>query len=131
MGGAGAILIGDAIDPFEPAVVRAAMGALARQRIVRTSWRPFRAWLERSGGTVLGASPDGTIDLGDLPASSRASTAAGTVLVMLGEERTGLDAPQRAACDTLVRIPMRRGVDSLNVGVAGGLVMAEVMRGHF
>ena len=36
-GAAGFILLGDAIDPFDPGAVRATMGALFKQTIVRAS----------------------------------------------------------------------------------------------
>jgi TrmH RNA methyltransferase len=50
-----------------------------------------------------------------------------TVLVM-GHEREGLAERIQAACDALVSIPGGSGVESLNVGVAGGILMAEMMR---
>src|SRR4051812_33553814 len=37
VGGAGFILLGDGIDPYDPATVRASMGAMFTQRFVRTS----------------------------------------------------------------------------------------------
>jgi tRNA G18 (ribose-2'-O)-methylase SpoU len=46
----------------------------------------------------------------------------------MGEERQGLDAEQRALCETLVRLRMVPGTDSLNLAVAGSLVKYEVFR---
>jgi RNA methyltransferase, TrmH family len=42
-GAAGFILLGDCIDPFDPAVVRATMGALFQQTLVRTTVEQLRA----------------------------------------------------------------------------------------
>ena len=50
-----------------------------------------------------------------------------TVLV-LGHEREGLSERVRGACDALVSIPGAGPVESLNVGVAAGLLMAELVR---
>lgn len=48
--------------------------------------------------------------------------------VVLGAEGTGLRRLVRERCDRLVRIPMAGRVDSLNVSVAAGVVLFEVVR---
>jgi 23S rRNA (guanosine2251-2'-O)-methyltransferase len=48
--------------------------------------------------------------------------------IVLGAEGTGLRRLVRERCDRLVRIPMRGNVDSLNVSVAAGVVLYEVVR---
>jgi 23S rRNA (guanosine2251-2'-O)-methyltransferase len=48
--------------------------------------------------------------------------------IVLGAEGTGLRRLVRDRCDRLVRIPMRGHVDSLNVSVAAGVVLYEVVR---
>jgi TrmH family RNA methyltransferase len=45
---------------------------------------------------------------------------------MLGGERKGLSEEQRRCCDALVKIPMRGRCDSLNLAVAGSLLLYEV-----
>lgn len=121
IGGAGFILVGPRVDPFAPAVVRASMGAIFGQTFVRTNHRSLRNWVRRHRCRVVGASPDGPADLHsfDYPRP--------TVLV-LGEERQGLTPPQRDLCSDLVRIPMVGVADSLNLAVAGSLLMYEVYR---
>ncbi len=121
VGGAGLILVGSQVDPFHPSVVRASMGALFRQRFVRTDHIALRSWVLRHRVPVVGASPDGSIDLHRL-VEPRPS------LLVLGEERAGLSADQRALCTTLVRIPMPGSADSLNLAVAGSLLLYEVYR---
>jgi RNA methyltransferase, TrmH family len=121
MGGAGFILVGGAIDPFDPAVVRGAMGALFQQIFVRTGPQQLRHWARRHQLQVVGASPDGPI--GCHEARYRAPP-----LLVLGDERQGLDDEQRGLCDQLVRIPMVNGIDSLNLAVAGSILMYEVLR---
>jgi TrmH family RNA methyltransferase len=83
IGGAGFILVGHRIDPFAPAVVRASMGALFRQTLIRTNDRSLRNWVRRHRCRVIGASPDGSADL------HRFDYPRPTILV-LGEERQGL-----------------------------------------
>jgi TrmH family RNA methyltransferase len=120
-GGAGLILIGKGIDPYEPGIVRAAMGALFRQTLIRTTAAEMCEWVRRHQLQVVGASPDGVVPF------HRFSYRLPTVL-LLGEERKGLDMEQRRLCEELVSIPMAQGSDSLNVSVAGSLLMYEVFR---
>jgi len=120
-GAAGFILLGDNIDPFDPIVVRASMGALFKQTVVRTTAEQLRRWVGMNNIQVIGASPDGTEDYRQVSYTRPA-------LLMLGSERKGLTDEQRSMCNCIVRIPMAEGMDSLNVAVAGSLLMYEVFR---
>ncbi|MDY6783191.1 MAG: RNA methyltransferase [Cyanobacteriota bacterium] len=121
VGGAGFIFIGRRIDPFDPDVLRASMGALFRQKFVRTTLSAMREFISNHRFQAIGASPEGTIDLHhfDYPRSP---------LLLLGEERRGLTSEQRDLCQHLVRIPMVGAADSLNLAVAGSLLMYEIYR---
>ena len=121
IGGAGFILVGPRIDPFAPAVVRASMGALFGQTFIRTNDHSLRNWVRRHRCRVIGASPDGSAEL------HRFDYPRPTILV-LGEERQGLTTFQRGLCSDLVRIPMVGVADSLNLAVAGSLLLYEVYR---
>jgi TrmH family RNA methyltransferase len=121
VGGAGFILMGESIDPFDPAVVRATMGALFRQTFVRTGARQLHNWVRRHKLQIVGVSPDGATDYYRLRYRS-------PPVFVLGEERRGLDAEQRELCEEVVRIPMEPGTDSLNLAVAGSLLMYEAFR---
>ncbi len=121
VGGAGFIFIGDGIDPYDPNVVRATMGAIFNQRIVRTNAKQFRHWIKSHNLQVVGASPDGQLNYDQV-------CYARPTILLLGNERTGLTEGERLICSDLVRIPMKEGVDSLNVAVAGSLLLYEVFR---
>ena len=58
-----------------------------------------------------------TVDVGD-----------GPVAVLVGAEGPGLDAESRGLADIEVRIPMARGVDSLNVATAASIAMWHLFR---
>lgn len=120
-GGAGFVFIGSDADPYGPSVVRSAMGAIYRQPLVRTDWPALRRWIDHHNCAVIGATPSGAADLHrfDCPRAP---------LLFLGEERKGLTKRQKDLCRHFVRIPMERTVDSLNVGVAGSLLMYEIYR---
>ncbi len=70
---------------------------------------------------MVGASPDGTRDFDDFDY-------AGATFLFLGEEKHGLTEPQRTLCAQLLRIPMSGSSDSLNLGVAGSLMLYEISR---
>jgi RNA methyltransferase, TrmH family len=121
IGAAGFIFIGDGIDPYDPNVIRATMGALFNQRIVRANAEQFRRWIKSHRLQVVGASPDGQLNYDQI-------RYARPTILLLGNERTGLTEGERLLCRHIVCIPMKEGVDSLNVAVAGGLLLYEVFR---
>jgi TrmH family RNA methyltransferase len=119
VGGAGVILIGPTTDPYDPAAVRASLGTLFSQRLVRTSFARFADWTERERAFVVGTSPSA-------PADYRAVTYRPPPVLLMGGERRGLSEEQQALCDVVVRIPMSGRCDSLNLGVATGIVLYEI-----
>ena len=121
IGGAGFVLLNNGVDPYDPTVIRASMGAVFRQQFIRTDHRKLKRWLKHTSYSVIGASPDGNHNFQQFAYPH-------SVFLMLGEERQGLTDEQREMCDYLVHIPMVGGADSLNLGVAGSLLMYEVYR---
>lgn len=121
VGGEGLIVLGGHVDPFDPAVVRASMGALFRQQVVRTGAKQLSHWARRHRLQVVGASPEGSC-APYYEVQYRAPT-----LIVLGEERRGLE-DLTGLCHQLVRIPMGPDTDSLNVAIAGSLILYEVVR---
>ena len=120
-GFSGVILVGTTTDPFDPAAVRASMGALFSQPIVRTDWRDLLAWCRQRQITLVGSSDRGACDYRTAPYSR-------PLVLVLGSERHGLSDEQLADCDLVVRIPMRGRSDSLNLAVAAGILMYEITR---
>jgi tRNA G18 (ribose-2'-O)-methylase SpoU len=50
------------------------------------------------------------------------------IALLLGNEAQGLDEETIAHCDRRVTLPMRQGVDSLNVAVAAGIFLYELTK---
>jgi len=50
--------------------------------------------------------------------------------LFMGSEREGLTPEEAALCDEMVRIPMLGRGDSLNLAVATGVMLYEVLRQH-
>jgi TrmH family RNA methyltransferase len=118
-GGAGVILLGDSIEAYDPAVVRATMGAMFAQRFVRTTISEFAGWKEQHRWTLVGTSPHSEADYHSVIYPTP------TVLLM-GSERKGLSEELQALCDVMVRIPIVGRSDSLNIAVAAGVMLYEL-----
>ena len=109
---------GQTADVFDPQVIRASMGAALQLRFVRTTYRELERWSYRSEIRVIGADAAGTLDYRQVKFRR-------PVLIMLGDERSGLSPGQTAACDVFARLPMARGVDSINVAMAATVLLYE------
>ncbi len=120
-GAGGVIIIGQGTDPYDPAALRAAMGATFAVGLVRTSWEEVIAWRRAHGVTLVGTSDQA-------PTHFQQTTYPQPLLLLMGSERQGLTQEQQAACDLLVRIPMHGRGDSLNLAVATGVMLYELLR---
>lgn len=123
VGCSGVLLLGSTTDPYDPAAVRASMGAIFSQRLIRTTIETLIQWKQRYNLTVMGASDSA-------PTDYQAVSYTGPVVLFLGAEQQGLSAPGRGVCDTVVRIPMIGRSDSLNLAVATGVLLYEVFNQH-
>jgi RNA methyltransferase, TrmH family len=119
VGAAGAILLGPATDPYDPATVRASMGAIFSQRLIRAGLDEFVAWTRRHGCDVVGTSPAAALDYQSVAYSS-------PLVLLMGSEPRGLSAEGLGVCDTVVSIPMVGHNDSLNLAVAASVMLYEI-----
>lgn len=131
-GGSGLVVTGHAADPYDPRCIRASTGSFFSVPVVRApSHREVLAWLAelRSGGlpvTVLGTDEDGTADLRGVGLGGVGL--GGPMVIVIGNETTGLAAAWRGECDVIARIPMAGTASSLNAATAGSIVLYEAMR---
>jgi TrmH family RNA methyltransferase len=121
IGGAGVILLGPTSDPYDPAAVRASVGAIFSQQLVRAGVAEFADWKRERHVMVAGTSPAAAVDY-------RTVAYQPPVALLMGCERSGLPPPLQALCDVMVHIPMRGRSDSLNLAVATSLMLYEVFR---
>ena len=120
-GAGGIVLLGDAIDLFDPAVVRASMGGLFHLRLVRASLEAFASWTRARGCTIVGTSPHAESLHTTVPVDP-------PLVLLFGDERKGLSPAELAVCTHRARIPFVGRADSLNVAVASGVMLYEVAR---
>lgn len=119
VGAAGVILLGNATDPHDPTAIRASMGALFAQRLVRARWDEFLAWASAAGCTIVGTSDAAADDYTTLAYTQ-------PLVVLMGSEREGLAPEHQRAATRMVRIPMAGRSDSLNLAVATAIMLIEV-----
>lgn len=119
VGSAGLLLLGHCADPYDSGALRASMGAIFSQRLIKASFAEFAAWKQQHGYTVVGTS-------GAAPLDYRQATYTRPTVLLMGSEREGLSPEQQAVCDTVVNIPMVGRSDSLNLAVATGIVLYEL-----
>ena len=118
------VWLGEGADPWQPKVLRASSGASLALPIGRFSSAELSGLLRqaRAAGTRLLA----TVVEGGLPYWSQDWQR--PVLLMLGNEGSGLGQELLAEADVRLTIPLVSGVESLNVAVAAAPLLLERRR---
>ncbi len=121
--GADAAVFGSgSVDPYHPKTVRSGAGALFRLPVVRGMETPAAIEaLKALGFSVIGADASGDTSYTEVDMTGR-------VAIVLGNEAWGLPAETAALIDRSVAIPMPGPSESLNVGIAGALLLFEAVR---
>lgn len=107
-----------------PVVYKASAGAISHLRVYRvTNLRRAISSLKAKGFWIVGLDADAKQDY----ASQQYPKKLG---IVLGSEGRGIRPLISNQCDYLVRIPMKGKISSLNVSVAGAVLLYEVLRQH-
>jgi RNA methyltransferase, TrmH family len=120
VGAGGLILIDECTDPFSVEAVRASMGAIFTQKVAAARWDEFLPWLRSGAGQLVGTSLNTDTDY-------QTPRYAAPTFLLVGNEAQGLPPEYEAACDLLVKMPMRGKADSLNAAVATAVMAYEVL----
>ncbi len=116
------VLLGDCADPFSPTAVKASMGSLYALPIVaEASPEVFLSWATKHELTLVATSARAEIPYWGLDVDVR------TILLM-GSEGDGLPLNLQDSCDLAVQIPMVGSASSVNLAVATGVVLFDVLR---
>ncbi len=109
------------VDPYSPKVLRAGMGAHFRMPVRIIPWSEIESHIKDYGlHTYLASVDDGEIYcLADFRHP---------VALILGGEAEGADQIIRESSKRKVKIPMLGGSESLNVSVAAGILLFEIVR---
>ncbi|MFC4075700.1 TrmH family RNA methyltransferase [Salinithrix halophila] len=109
------------VDPYNPKVVRSAMGSLFRSRLRRVDLKKGIPELKRQGYFIVSTSP--RAERYHFRFEFPTKTA-----LLLGNEGRGVSPEVQALSDTHVQIPMPGEVESLNVSVTAGILLYELVR---
>ena len=115
----GIILLGNTTDPYDPAAVKASMGAIFSLALAHPSWPEMQAWIEQQKLMLVGTSDHGATDYQQIRYQR-------PLVLMMGSERHGLPEEMISACHHLARIPMTGRSDSLNLAVATAVMLYEI-----
>jgi len=123
LGAQGTIALRGTADILGPKTLRAAMGANFRHPVVSLDDAAFITWARVAGVTLWATASDG-VPIG------RVKRGTGPIGVIVGNEGAGIRPALNAVAAQRVAIPMAGGAESLNVGVAAGILLYEVLRGR-
>lgn len=114
----GIILVGDCCDPYSPEAVRASTGSIFAVPLVRMNTGAVVDLAGAWQGDVVGTSGSARSDF--------RRDYRHPVLLAMGSESRGLSSELLRSCTQLVRIPMKDGVESLNVATATALMLYQM-----
>ncbi len=121
-GAAGVLCTRGTVDFYNSKVIRSCMGSLFHIPFVTVEGAQEAVdFVHAQGGQVIG-----THLRTDLTYTS--VSYAGPTAILIGNEGAGMSEEAAVLCDRLVRIPMPGRAESLNAGIAAGVMMYEVLR---
>lgn len=119
--GVDAVIVVGQTDLMNPNTVRSSQGSLFTQSVVSCELPELLEFTHARGIALVAATPHSATNYWD-------ADLRGGVAIALGTEHEGLSDALLEAAGVRVNIPMRGAADSLNVGIAGALLLYEVLR---
>jgi TrmH family RNA methyltransferase len=121
-GASGVILVGDCTDPFSLETVRATMGSVFAMPVARASVDEFLGWRKSAGVSVVATHLAGSVDYRTIDYKKK------SVVLLMGNEQSGLPPELASQADQLARIPQQGRADSLNLAIASAVMLFEARR---
>ncbi len=110
------VLSNDSVDLYNPKVVRSTQGALFSMKILKCDIKKLILDIKKNGIKVFGTALDGSIELKKVSKPDKFA-------IVLGNEAQGVKEEVLDLCDSKVKIEITDKVESLNVAIAGAIVM--------
>lgn len=121
-----AVVVLDAfIDIYNPNVIRSSLGTVFSKQVVAVTSKEFHAFCKEKSLSTIGAA------LSDRATTHDQQTYTSGCAIVLGSEAFGLSDFWMENADNLAKIPMLGIADSLNVAMAGSIMMYEARRQVF
>lgn len=116
------LCVGQTAEPFSPKVVRSSAGAIFGAQVYATSVDRVIELAGRSDTILLAAAPLGNILIQTAPRELGGRR----IMLAVGSEADGLSDTILGAAEAKVKIEHADRVESLNVAVAGSILMKEI-----
>lgn len=110
------------VDLYNPKVIRATEGMIFNINAIRTNIIEYIPKLKEMGYKILVSD---VVDGNDIKNES-----CNNIALVLGNEGKGVHSDIKNLCDEVINIKMDNACESLNVGVAGSILMYEVYNGR-
>ncbi len=123
VGARGIFLIDHCTDPYDPAAIRASMGAVFSLQFIKLSSEAFLSWKKEQEVKLFGTSDAAKEDYESVMYPDN-------MVLLMGSERQGLQRVLMEHCDHVVSLPMAGKSDSLNLAVATGVMLYEIYAQH-
>jgi TrmH family RNA methyltransferase len=115
-----AVALPGSADPWSPKATRASAGSLFHLPVYESSWPELLAWLRSKDFAILCADSSGEPVRHGLGRPGRFA-------LVMGNEPFGISREVREDCDRRVAVELPGGMDSLNVAVAGALLLDRLL----
>jgi TrmH family RNA methyltransferase len=119
-----ALALPGTVDPWSAKAVRASAGSIFQLPVSREPWPEAASWLRSRDFTIFGADPDG-----DPVARGGGPVTHPRFALVLGNEASGLSDEVRLGCDATVAVRLPGQMDSLNVAIAGAILLDRMLAG--
>ncbi len=121
-GAHGAVMEKRRCAPIGAETIKASAGAALHLPVaIVSNIKHSMRWMQDQGIIVIGAEAGSDIKPTDLDMT-------GGVAIVMGSEGSGLRRTVKDTCDSIVSLPIRGKVNSLNASVAAGIMFYEVLR---
>ncbi len=124
VGAKGLILLDNSTDPYDPAAIKASMGAIFTIPLYKSNVEGLQTFLALNPAMqTIGTSDKVNQDCFEFDYPD-------PLLLMMGSEREGLSQYYMDLCQNMISIPMEGQNDSLNLSVATGVMLYQIYNHH-
>lgn len=117
----GIILSNSSVDIYNDKTVRASQGSIFKTKIIYTDLEKIIKTLKKNNYTLIGTSLKHSVLLEDVKKEEK-------FVICLGNEARGISDKVLNLMDANIKLTMHNDVESLNVMVAGSIIMYEMQK---
>lgn len=124
------VFLVDSVKKTNSKLVRSSVGAVFDNQVFELSKADFIAFAKKNDLHLLCTDMNGE-NIFDFAQKMDNENTSQTVGIVIGNEGQGVSQEIRHLCKKTISIPMRKGIESLNAGVSGAIIMYEINKNKF